>query len=559
MHANDRGHRHVYVPMRDGMKLSTYIKLPEGSGPWPVIVSRTPYPAALPVWLQRAEFWAEQGYAFVIQECRGTGRSEGEWVPFVHEMNDGLDSLLWTIRQRWSNGKLATYGSSYHGTLQWCMAEHLPPEVKTMYIAFAGIERYRQNYMNGMFRHDIYTVWALGNSGHHPLLPPDKLYREALSVRPHIEMDRRLFGQTLPWYRDWVTEVDPASSYWNTGLWAYLKETPRKTKVPVMLVAGWFDHNLEASVLSYNKLPEDIRRKSFFLIGPWVHTQDISGDLEYPNHDVWGPQQTKAALMWFDHHLKGKPLAAGDIAGTVQTYTIGEGSWKSRDGWIRGTDSIRYYLSAGQGEHTLTPGKPDRDRPVTFDYDPDRPVPTRGGAALMAYLTGAPDASRPASVVQDKPGTRGDVISFVSDEIREPLRIAGRIKACLYVSSDAEDTSFTVCVMEQRSDGTSYNIRDGITSLRFRNGRLSAYRPNETVPAEIELWPITWTIRKGSRLRVDISSSNFPAYHLHPNTAGPWALQETVKKARQTLRTGGSCPSWIDIPLDGVTPGTASS
>lgn len=541
---------HVYVPMRDGVRLSTYVELPKDGGPWPVIFSRSPYPGALPVWLKRAAFWAEQGYAFILQECRGTGRSEGEWVPFVHEMHDGLDSLEWIIRQKWSNGRIGTYGSSYHGTLQWCMAEHLPPEVRTMYIAFAGIERYRQTYMNGMFRHDIYTVWALGNSGCKPLQPSEALYREALSVRPHIEMDRRLFGESLPWYREWVTEVDPESPYWNSGFWAYLKETPRKTKVPVLMVAGWFDHNLEASVLSYNKLPEDVRKRSLFLIGPWVHTQDVAGDLDYPDHDVWGPQQTNAALMWFDHHLKGKPLAMAGAPGTVQTYFIREGRWRSWDGWIRGTGSICYYLSAGQdaAEQTLTHDKPAQSRKISFVYDPAHPVPTLGGAAIMAYLTGAPDASRPASVIQEKPGGRDDVFSFISDEFPEALRIAGRIRAYLYVSSDVEDTSFTVSVMEQCSDGTAYNIRDGITSLRYRNNRASDYRPNEIVLAEIELWPITWTIRQGSRLRVDISSSNFPAYHRHPNTAGPWATQVEWKKAKQTVYCGGDYPSRIEIP-----------
>ncbi|MCY9693168.1 CocE/NonD family hydrolase [Paenibacillus alginolyticus] len=540
--------KQFYVQMRDGVRLSTHVKLPKNGGPWPVIFGRSPYSHALTAWLQKAEYWSEQGYAFVYQECRGTGQSEGVWLPFVHEMEDGLDSIDWIIRQDWTNGNIGTYGASYSGTLQWCMAEHLPPEVKTMFISVAGIERYRQNYMNGMFRHDIYTVWALGNSGHQPIRSTEGLYQEALSVRPHIDMDERLFGHILPWYREWVSNVDEGSAYWNSGLWAEFKEIPRKLKVPVMMVAGWFDHNLEASILSYKKLPEDIRQNSCFIIGPWVHTLDISGDLEFPNQDVWGPQQDKAALAWFDHHLKGKPI--DNYKGTVQTYLIGEGCWRSWDGWIQSAGTVRYYLTFVQGTvQGLTCEKPLQDQSVSFDYDPKHPVPTKGGAALMAYLTGTPDASRPASVLQDNPGKRKDVISFISDELKEDLRIAGRIKAHLVVSSDAEDTSFTVCVIEQFADGTSCNIRDGITSLRYRNNRASPYEPNDTAEAEIELWPITWTIQKGSKLRVDISSSNFPAYHLHLNTAGPWALQEEIKIAKQTIYAGGVRYSWIEIPV----------
>lgn len=238
---NQAENKQFHVKIRDGVRLSTHVRLPKDSGPWPVIFSRSPYPGLLPVWLQRAAYWSGQEYAFVYQECRGTGQSEGDWAPFVHEMQDGIDSLDWIINQEWSNGNIGTYGASYSGTLQWCMAEQLPPEVKTMFISVAGIERYKQNYMNGMFRHDIYTVWALGNSGLNPIRSNEGLYQEALSVRPHIEMDQRLFGQILPWYRDWISQVDEGSAYWNSGLWAELKEIPRKLKVQVMMVAGLFE------------------------------------------------------------------------------------------------------------------------------------------------------------------------------------------------------------------------------------------------------------------------------------------------------------------------------
>lgn len=537
------------VEMSDGIRLSTFVQFPKGEGPWPVIFGRSPYPDLLPSWLEKAKFWADHGYAFVIQECRGTGGSEGEWRPFVNESSDGLDSLNWIVNQKWMNGNVGTYGASYSGVVQWCMADNLPPEVKTMFISVTGIERYKQTYMNGMFRHDIYTFWAVGNSGTESGQSTIELYRKALKIRPHIEMDKRLIGQVLPWYRDWVTQVDQESNYWNSGLWADLKTMPRKITVPIMMIGGWFDHNLEASVLSYLKLPEATRKDSIFIIGPWIHTQDVSGDMDFPNHDKFGPQQDQAALAWFDHHLKGKKL--DQLKGSVQTYTVREESWRTWNGWIKHTDCILYYLTAPDG---MTGGlelhKPHSGEEISFEYNPDRPVRTKGGAAIMAYLTGESDASPPASVIQDEPGARDDVISFISSVLEEDLRIAGAIRAHLFVSSDAEDTSFTVNVMEIFPDGRTYNIRDGITSLRYRNNAtvLCPYRPYDTVAAEIVLWPITWTIKKGSQLRVDISSSNFPAYHAHPNTAGPWAYQKDVKIARQTIHCGDVNASWIEIP-----------
>lgn len=538
-----------HVDMRDGIKLSTHVYFPQGKGPWPVIFSRTPYHHSLPNWKIRARFWVQQGYVFIIQECRGTGSSEGEWLPFLNEQRDGLDSLKWIVQQSWMDGNIATYGASYCGVVQWCMAEHFPPEVKTMFISVTGIERYRQNYMNGMFRHDIYTVWALDNSGVAPLDPSKNLYEEALTIRPHMEMDTRLFGTKLPWYRDWITHVDPESHYWSAGLWADLKEIPSNTRVPVMMVAGWFDHNLDASIQSYLKLPEATRRDSVFLIGPWVHTEDVSGDLQYPDHDVFGSGQQKAALEWFDHHLKGKPF--GMSKGSVHTYTIGEHRWENRDGWIRPARQLSYFLTATDGQFcTLEQQRANDNTSISFEYNPEEPVQTKGGSALLAYLSGDPHAAPPASVRQDEPGTRADVLTFMSPNVEEDMRIAGSMKAHLFVSSDADDTSFTVTVMEQLPDGTSYNIRDGITSLRFRNGVANEYSPHEVVEAVIELWPITWTVKRGSRLRIDISSSNFPAYHIHPNVAGSWAHQEVVKTAKQEVYVGGDYASWIEIPMD---------
>ena len=178
-------------------------------------------------------------------------------------------------------------------------------------------------------------------------------------------------------------------------------------------------------------------------------------------------------------------------------------------------------------------------------------MPTKGGAALLAYISGDPNASPPASVVQREVGERSDIISFVSEPIRKDMRIAGEMKANLYVSSDAEDTSFTVTVMEVFPDGTSYNIRDGIASLRYRKNDFKPheYVPNEIVKVEIEMWPITWTIKEGSRIRVDVSSSNFPAYHAHPNILGAWAIQREYKIAKQTIFTGGAYHSKIVIPI----------
>ncbi|RED41828.1 CocE/NonD family hydrolase [Paenibacillus sp. VMFN-D1] len=547
-------HDHVMVLLSDGVRLSTYICLPDEEGAWPVIFGRMPYPNLLDSWLEEAAYWSEHGYAFVFQECRGTGGSEGEWTPFIHEQQDGLETLQWIVKQPWSNGRLATYGASYSGVVQWAMADRLPPEVKTMFIAFTGIERYRQNYMNGMFRHDIYTVWALGNAGAKPLGTAHDLYGRALAVRPHIDMDVELFGIRLPWYREWITQVSPESDLWKHGLWAELRSMPERTNVPVCMTAGWFDHNLDASIISYGKLPEETRQKSALVVGPWVHTQQPAGDLEYPDHDRFGKRQKLLALRWFDHWLKEKPLV--DISlGQATAYTIREEKRRVWTGGIDADGAVKFYLhDRGSGDTGKLSGMaPEIEQQITYMYNPDDPAPTRGGGALMAYLTDDPKAAPCASVKQEPPGYRKDVLTFISEPLLDGLRIAGSICATLTVSTDADDTAFTVQVMEVLPDGTTFNIRDGITSLAYRNNSAvpRSYESGEIVGAVIELWPIAWMIRRGSRIRVDISSSNFPAYHAHPNVSGIWSYQREVKTAKQTLYTGRIHASWIEIPVSG--------
>lgn len=543
-----------YVAVRDGVELLTHVHLPAAKGKWPVLFGRTPYPQLVPLLQASAKTWNEHGYVFVIQECRGTGGSRGKWEPFINERNDGLDSIDWIIAQQWMNGAMATIGSSYCGTLQWAMSDQLPPEVKTMFISFTGIERYVQNYMNGMFRHDIYTVWALGNSGIElSLKERERLYERSLAVKPHIEMDKLLFGQQLPWYRDWVSHVSADDHYWKEGFWFDLSKRPLGMEIPILLVGGWFDHNLEATYLSYSKLPRHIREQSACIIGPWVHTEDVAGDLSFPNHDLFGKRQIKAALEWFDAHLKGE--RKNTING-LHTYIVGDGTWSQHTNLLKASSWKHYYLSAKPSveveaayclfdEPQLDEGK------LSYCYDSANPVPTLGGSGLMNYLSGDEKAARPASVLQRPIGERDDVLSFVSEPFEHEMFINGRIEIRLSVASDAADTSFCVTIMEMFKDGRAFNIRDGVSSLRYRNGDGIAinYRPDSIVTVTIECWPITWKLQQASRLRVDVTSSNFPAYHIHRNTAELWSRQAIDIVAEQKLITGSQHISVIKLPL----------
>ena len=549
---NEEGETQEYmVEMRDGVKLYTRVFCPQGDGPWPVVVTRDPYQNGSSTAMSK--ILVRYGYAVVQQDCRGTGNSEGVWQPFLNERNDGIDNANWVAKQPWSDGNIGMFGHSYGAYVQWIVADQLPKEVKTLYLSMFGTNRHNQMYQDGMFRHDIYTSWAVTTSGIKTTEPLKELYQKALTIRPHTEMDMQVFGQKMQWYRDMLTNVSGESDYWKKGNWEILLNNPSKITIPVRVVDGWFDHHLAGTVEGYEHLASEVKQQSSFIIGPWTHMlAPPKSDLEFANGQ-WSIM--KDAVEWFDYKLKGMPF--NKELGTVEAYVARDGKWKNFKSWPPKADVTRMYLTPGDDKGgVLRATKEKAAKTVSYVYDPKNPVPTQGGADLLAWLNPGGKVPQPGPVLQDQPGTRSDVITFISEPVAEDMTIAGRIQVNLGVSSDAEDTAFTAKVMEVLPDGKAYNIRDSITSLAYRNGAKAAqtYKPGSVVDVKLELWPVTWTIKKGSRIRVDISSSNFPTYAVHSNVAGPWAQQANVKVANQTIYIGGKHGSFIEIPLLAAKP-----
>lgn len=549
------------VEMRDGIKLTTRVLFPNGEGPWPVILVRNPYsPVNSDLHMQQPIFvLVKFGYVIVYQQVRGAFESEGNWLPFENERDDGLDALKWIISQPWMNSNIGTFGGSYLGHVQWCMADQLPVEVKTMYFSIYGGDPYEGYYKNGMFRFGGWVFWAMEMMEPHRNLDVDPVkvrsesierFKKILSKKPHISVDEKLFGQECKWYRNWITNTYPDDDYWAKGYWGEYQKVAECVNIPVMIQTGWFDFFLDSMVKTYLRLSDRVRSQSRFVISPWHHGNIVGGDLQFPNDNILGTGLVKDALEWFDHHLKGKPY--NHPKGVVETYVMGENKWKTWNGWIQSSGVRRYFLNgyvadsrtAGELVHTPVEGSAD----VSFMYDPDDPVITRGGNLLINY----PDLDLIAdtSIAQEPPGTRQDIITFLSEPLDEELRITGSIKAHLFVSSDVEDTSFTVKLIEVYKDGRSNNIQDGINTLVFHNGsHREIYCPGSVIEMILELTPTTWTMRKGSKIRLDISSSNFPAFHIHPNVAGIWSMQEHCRIAKQTVFMGKLNPSHIEIPF----------
>lgn len=512
----------IWVAAPDGARLRTVVTLPEGEGPFPTILLRSCYPQAEPEYQLAAQGYAQRGFAFVYQFCRGTGGSEGAWEPNIHEREDGLAAARWLAAQPFA-GPCGYLGCSYLAFTGWIMADALPDKFKTLYLTHYGTDRFASAYQNGLFRHDILTGWAMDNAG----FPVKADYLASCRHRPQLTVDEDLWGGRLGWYRDWITHADPHDPYWNEGLWGQLRDIPSRLALPVYIGSGWYDHHLGSTVRTYLALPPPTRAKSVLRIGAWNHNFEPCADGKPQRH--LENSDTASAFRWFR-----RLLIQGEVPkGGVELYNIGADRWEHFDG-LPGAGAKTRELFLSCPDRSLTPRAPQRQAPLRYRYDPDDPVPSHGGDSLFTTR------QEVGSLPQPAPGWRPDVLSFVSEPLAAPLHLCGEITAELEVASDCPDTAFTAKLMEVAPDGTARNIRGGAATLAYRDAgdAEQPYRPGQRVRATIRMWLVSWTVPAGCRLRLDVSSSNFPEYAAHPNRAGAWARQTGADVARQTLFGG---------------------
>lgn len=548
--------REHHIVMPDGVKLYAKKWCPKEEGKYPVILMRNPYMSnEMVVGPFIAPAFAKRGYAFLEVHVRGALQSDGEWLPFVHEREDGRAVIDWIAEQEWCDGNIGTFGASYVGHTQWCVADYQHPALKTMFISVCGQHPYHTFYRRGMFRQEVWTAWAaqmMGDHRYHFFAPQDDfaLRQKAYAVKPQIRLGEALIEESCDWYQDWAGNISEESAYWNSGFWKELNESVREIKIPLFLHGGWFDIFLRSQLDSYRKLPEEVRRKSRFLIGPWNHAGVAGGTMSYPGEQAAGMFQIKAALEWFDHQLKGKEYAYE--TGVIEGYSIGDSQWKIWEDDFPSGEGLVFYLEKlmdQNGVNRLSSSCPQNGQEISYIYDPQNPVESIGGTLLANNRD--PMGQPECSTKQPQPGYREDVVSFVSDVFTEDTSINGAMQMNLFVSSSVAATAFTVKVMEMYPDGRSMNIRDDITDIRWTDEETEqSYEPEEVRELKFTLLDISWRITSGSRLRVDIASSNFPAYHVHPNTEQLWIQTTDIVKARQKIWCGGMYPSRIILPAE---------
>ncbi len=515
-----------WVTMRDGTKLSTDIYKPDGDGPWPTLLVRDAYQFQKYL---TCHYYVRYGYACIHQDVRGQGASEGEWYPLKNEADDGADTLAWLTRQDFQNGNIALVGGSYLGLVQWAVADRLPPEVKTMVPTTSHGGFYDMVYRGGHFTQGIAGLWSA--EIFHPLQDKENATEQWLEtvvpVRPAIDAPRDLFMGAWPSYSDYISHSDRNDAYWQQDFYRQIDQSYRSVEVPVLWIARWHDFFLEGTLNRVDDLPS--RTDSLLLIQPGQHA-GMTNELNYTDKRF---QEFETTLVWLDHHLKGDPLLDA-LNHPVIYYENGADRWEAAETWPPADAAMLQLHLAELDESASCGGRLDETSPPSpeataqFIYDPTNPVPTNGGAFLLN-----PNIAPPAIADQGRTACeREDVLSFLSTPFGDGLHIAGSPRISLDVASDAAETAFTVKLSEVFEDGRVLNIRDD----------LKTYRPaeaNDTAALVFDLVPIDWTLSAGSQLRLDVSSSNFPAFPAHPNKSGTWSEIADPFAARQTL-FGGS-------------------
>jgi putative CocE/NonD family hydrolase len=556
----------VMVPMRDGVRLSTDIYMPDAPGPFPVILIRTPYNNNREPDVQDAVYFASRGYAVLIQDVRGRGDSEGEWAPFLHEAEDGYDTQQWAGKQPWSSGKVGTSGASYVGLTQWLPAPLRNPHLTAM-APRVGFSNLYHNwvYTGGAFQLGFNLRWGAiqmhtkTNRTQYLWLPKEAHLSTLYWHLPLITGDEAA-GRPNEFYKEWIRHPS-YDAYWERLGNVELKYA--EIDVPAYGFGGWYDVFLQSTLNNFkgvakHSYSEKTRRSQKVLIGPWIHCLGDRGTCSQTGDIDFGPASLidlrGEELRWFDYWLKGLENGILDEP-RVKVFVMGRNRWREADTWpIPGTRYMRYYFhSRGKanslrGDGGLGTALPINEPPDTYVYDPRNPVPTLGGSTCcgedITPITMGPRDQRGAE-------ERPDVLVYTTPPLEADVEVTGPVSVTLYAASDAPDTDFTAKLVDVFPDGYAMNVAQGIIRARYRDSweQPTLLDPGRVYQYTIDLWSTSNCFLRGHRIRVEISSSNFPQFDRNPNTGNPFGLDAELKPARQTVYHDADHPSHILLPV----------
>jgi uncharacterized protein len=517
--AVDRG---IPIPMHDGVNLLADRYHAGGGDSQPIILMRSPYGRGGP-WALAARAFAERGYQVVIQSCRGTHGSGGVFTAYRDEAGDGRATLGWLAAQSWSTGRVATFGPSYLGIVQWALASDAHPSLRALAPAITSSRVRVFTYPAGSFSLDSTLTWLALLSGQgrtgmqriRDLGRGPKRFARAVVTLPLTDADSVATGERVAFYQDWLARMH------DDVFWApveFDRHLPSLT-APVTMVTGWYDIFLPVQLDDYRAL-RDAGRDVRITIGPWKHVD--------PGVFAEG---LRDALDWFGVHLQGEP---SQRQSRVRVFVGGTRRWIDLDAWPPPARSVAWHLHPGGGLHPRSPGSSAPDR---YRYDPADPTPSIGGS-LLARRGGA----RGNRVLE----RRSDVLVYTSAALVRDVEIIGPVTARLHVRSTLDHTDFFVRLCDVDPGGRSRNICDGLIRLTTETWQRGA---DGVAAVTVDLWPAAHVFRRDHRIRVQVSSGAHPRFARNLGGDEPFGTATAMRVAGQEVWHDADHPSAIVLPV----------
>jgi len=523
--------REELAPMRDGVILAANVFLPEGDGPFPVVLIRTPYckdrgkfepdltKKIVPEHHAKYANLLEQGYAVVVQDCRGRYRSRGEYLPFMTDHADGYDTVEWVAAQPWCTGKVGMMGGSAPGITANLATISRPPHLACVVTTNSfGSQYHFMGYHGGVFRKNMTEGWLKA--------------QDALDFATIIKRHEN--------YDEFWASVDMANYY-------------NQIDVPMYIHTGWYDiftqSNLDMFVNIQSRGQGLARGNQKLTIGPTGHGK-ISGDLAYPGAKSPEPDWQ---MRWFDYWLKGvengiteEPPVRYYLMGDTMDAEAPGNEWRTALGWPPASRPTPYYLHKGLSLSTTLPAETDSHS--SYAYDPGNPVPTIGGNNLL--LEKGPMDQRAV-------GERDDILKFQTEPLKQAVEVVGKIDVELWAGSDAPDTDWMVKLIDVYPNGYEALVSEGALRARFREGfdRQVSMTPGETYKFTVDLWSTALVFNKGHRIAVHVTSSNSPRFEPNPNTGEPYLSDAEPHIAHNTIYHDRGRPSRIILPVTKICAG----
>jgi len=551
--------RGVPAKMRDGVTLRADIYRPNAEGKFPILLVRTPYDKQWNI-----EFGlkaAARGYVVISQDVRGRYTSEGEWYPFRNESRDGYDTVEWAAALPYSNGKVGMFGGSYVGATQFLAAISSPPHLAGICPTVTA-SNYHDGwtYQGGAFEQWFNESWSTG-------LAMDTMNRrgyqkgdalggsKVLPLLSYPVLEAPSATGIAPYFSDWLAHPS-YDDYWKQ---VSIEDHYAQIQVPVMNVAAWYDIFLGGSLKNYVRLKKEggseaARKGQRLLVYVGGHAGGSSsrkvGGVDFG--EKLPIEEDELMLRWYDWLLKGE-INGVEKEKPVKIFVMGKNEWREEDDWpLARAKTTRYYLhSTGAangvtGSGSLNTTVPAEEKSDQYVYDPNDAVPTIGGPlCCQALPTGiGPQDQRPAE-------GRSDVLIYTTAAFTKDTEVTGLVSLDLYVSTSAVDTDFTGMLVDVWPDGFAQNLTQGILRLRYRNSqeKPELAKPGETYHIALDLWPTSNVFMAGHKLRLEVSSSNFPRFDRNLNTGEEQARATRMVKATNVVYHDKAHPSALILPL----------